>query len=122
MGFWYGLGLKLVVSVKFKASLLLELVLNLGRVDNHVNFLHIQIDFDYTGSHSKIHLKKGTYNLVVFPGTGALASNLLEVLDENRGSTYFTGGDGDWRSCSSIYNFIRNYNYKVKVRYYQTRG
>ena len=110
------------MSVKFKASLLLELVLNLGRVNNHVNFLHIQIDFDYTGSHLKIHLKKGTYNLLVFPGTGALASNLLEVLDENRGSTYFTGGDGDWRSCSSIYNFIRNYNYKVKVRYYQTRG
>merc|ERR1719317_431369 len=47
-------------------------------------------------------------------GTGALASNLLEVLDENRGSTYFTGGDGDWRSCPSIYNFIKSYNYKVK--------
>ena len=87
-----------------------------------LTFCIFTIDFDYTGSYSKIHPKKGTNNLLKLPGTGALASNLLEVLDENRGSTYFTGGDGDWRSCSSIYNFIRNYNYKVKVRYYQTRG
>ena len=57
-----------------------------------------------------------------FSGTGALASNLLEVLDENRGSTYFTGGDGDWRSCPSIYNFIKSYNYKVKVRYLSDKG
>jgi len=47
-------------------------------------------------------------------GTGAFASNLLEVLDENRGSTYFTGGDGTWQTCPSVYNFIKNYNYKVK--------
>jgi len=47
-------------------------------------------------------------------GTGALASNLLEVLDENRGSTYFTGGDGDWKTCPSIYNIIKNYNYNIQ--------
>ena len=43
-------------------------------------------------------------------GTGALANNILEVNDENRGSTYFTGSDGDWASCPSVYNFIKNYN------------
>ena len=46
-------------------------------------------------------------------GTGALASNILEVNDENRGSTYFTGSDGDWASCPSVYNFIKNYNPRV---------
>ena len=43
-------------------------------------------------------------------GAGALASNILEVNDENRGSTYFTGNDGDWDTCPSVYNFIKNYN------------
>ena len=43
-------------------------------------------------------------------GTGALANNILEVNDENRGSTYFTGSDGDWASCPSVFNFIKNYN------------
>ena len=43
-------------------------------------------------------------------GAGALANNILEVNDENRGSTYFTGSDGDWDSCPSVYNFIKNYN------------
>ena len=43
-------------------------------------------------------------------GTGALATNILEVNDENRGSTYFTGSDGDWASCPSVFNFIKNYN------------
>ena len=47
-------------------------------------------------------------------GTGALASNILQVNDENRGSTYFTGSDGDWDTCPSVFNFIKNYNPKVR--------
>ena len=46
-------------------------------------------------------------------GTGALARNILEVNNENRGSTYFTGSDGDWDTCPSVYNFIKNYNPRV---------
>ena len=47
-------------------------------------------------------------------GTGALASNILEVLDENRGSAYSTGADGDWRSCPSLYNYLRQYNPQLR--------
>ena len=46
-------------------------------------------------------------------GTGALAKNILEVNNENRGSTYFTGSDGGWDTCPSVYNFIRQYNPRV---------
>ena len=48
-------------------------------------------------------------------GTGALANNILEVLHENRGSTFFTGSDGSWESCPSIFNFIKQYNPAVQV-------
>ena len=47
-------------------------------------------------------------------GTGALANNILQVNDENRGSTYFTGSDGDWDTCPSVFNFIKNYNPAVR--------
>jgi len=43
-------------------------------------------------------------------GAGAKARNVFEVLDENRGSTFFTGADEDWRSCPSVHNFIKEYN------------
>ena len=46
-------------------------------------------------------------------GTGALAKNLFEVNDENRGSTFFTGSDGHWDTCPSVFNFIRQYNPRV---------
>jgi len=49
----------------------------------------------------------------VTAGTGALAKNILEVNNENRGSTYFTGSDGGWDTCPSVYNFIRQYNPRV---------
>ena len=29
------------------------------------------------------------------------------MLDENRGSSYFTGADEDWRRCPSVHNFIK---------------
>jgi len=47
-------------------------------------------------------------------GTGALATNILEVLNENRGSTYLTGGDGDWTSCLSVHNLLRQFNPSVR--------
>ena len=43
-------------------------------------------------------------------GTGALANNILEVNFENRGSTFFTGRDGNWDTCPSVLNFIKQYN------------
>ena len=43
-------------------------------------------------------------------GTGALANNILEVNNENRGSTFFTGSDGNWDTCPSVLNFIKQYN------------
>ena len=34
---------------------------------------------------------------------------VFQVLDENRGSSYFTGADEDWRRCPSVHNFIKVY-------------
>ena len=51
----------------------------------------------------------------IFAGTGALAENIFEVNNENRGSTFFTGSDGDWDTCPSVLNFIKNYNPRVQV-------
>ena len=36
------------------------------------------------------------------------------MLDENRGSTFFTGGDGGWDVCPSVFNFVREYNSGVR--------
>jgi len=47
-------------------------------------------------------------------GTGALASNIFEVLNENRGSSFVTGSDGSWQTCPSIYNFVKQYNPHVQ--------
>ena len=55
-------------------------------------------------------------------GTGALASNIFEVLIENRGSTFFTGADGSWTTCPSIYNFIKQYNPQVQVTFFTKTG
>ena len=55
-------------------------------------------------------------------GTGALASNIFEVLFENRGSTFFTGADGSWTTCPSIYNFIKQYNPQVQVAFFTRLG
>ena len=51
-------------------------------------------------------------------GTGALASNIFEVLIENRGSTFFTRADGSWTTYPSIYNFIKQYNPQVQVAFF----
>ena len=34
----------------------------------------------------------------------------MEVNNENRGSTFFTGSDGNWDTCPSVLNFIKQYN------------
>ena len=49
-------------------------------------------------------------------GTGSKAENIFGVLNENRGSTYMTGADEDWRACPSIHNFLKQYNPNVIVR------
>ena len=46
-------------------------------------------------------------------GTGALARNILEVNNENRGSTYFTGSDGDWDTCPRKANTSQAQNSEV---------
>ena len=48
--------------------------------------------------------------MMIISGTGALANNILEVNNENRGSTFFTGSDGNWDTCPSVLNFIKQYN------------
>lgn len=45
--------------------------------------------------------------------TGAKAENILEVLNENRGSSYMTGADEDWSKCPTVHNFIRQFNRNV---------
>ncbi|XP_023338111.1 phospholipase B1, membrane-associated [Eurytemora carolleeae] len=56
-------------------------------------------------------------------GTGAKAKNILEVLDENRGVSFTTGGEGDWKSSPTLANFIRVFNPNLKgASYGNTRA
>ena len=49
-------------------------------------------------------------------GTGANANNILEVLNENRGVTYSTGGDGRWTNTLTLANILKQFNPYLKVR------
>ena len=46
-----------------------------------------------------------TINTITIINT--ITANITEVLDENRGSSYFTGADENWRGCPSVHNFIK---------------
>ena len=46
-------------------------------------------------------------------GNGAMATNILEVLIENKGLSWSIGGQGTWRQFLTLPNILKEYNPKL---------